>query len=248
MGDVLNLWDSPEDARTGHFIVGVFVTNTVTPRGVIQVPAGFIPALRFRILTPLFDTLGQAGMKESLLKSRLVTQMELRGDEAILDFGCGTGTLCLLIKDRYPGCVVRGVDIDSQILGIAREKAHRRGVEIPFDEYDGISLPYRGGSFDAVVSSLVFHHLSGEEKIRVLREIHRVLKRGGALHIMDFGIPRTRYARIMAFFLKHLEPTRDNILGRIPGYLAEAGFEEAGELHHEETIFGSVSFWQARRP
>lgn len=214
---------------------------------VIGVPSGFIPALRFRILTPLYDSFMRVVMKEARLKSGLISRLELQGDEDLLDFGCGTGTLTLMIQAACPGCRVQGIDIDGQVLGIAREKARRRNMDIPFLEYDGITLPYADESFDGVITSLVLHHLPGEEKIRVLGEIWRVLRKGGPLHIMDFGVPRSRYARFMASVLRYFEPIGDNIRGRIPGFLRDAGFRDVEEIYDEETLFGTIAFWRAKR-
>lgn len=212
------------------------------------VPAGnFIPALKFRILTPLYDSFLGVGMKETLLKSRLVTQVNPKDNEKILDFGCGTGTLTLMIKKAKPGCTVYGIDIDPQILEIAEKKAEHEGVDVHLVKYDGITLPFDDESHDKVVTSLVVHHLSREEKFRIFREIYRVLKRGGEFHIMDFGIQRSLYAKLITSVTRFLEPIEENILGKIPGYLVISGFGGVEEVYSENTLFGSVSFYRSKK-
>jgi ubiquinone/menaquinone biosynthesis C-methylase UbiE len=209
-------------------------------------PAGnFIPSLRVRILTPVYDTFLRVLMSEIKIKSRLIAQLDPNGEEKILDFGCGTGTLTLMIKQAGAGCFVYGIDIDPQVLEIAQRKARRDGVDVHLIRYDGVTLPFPEGNFDKLVSSLVLHHLSHDEKNLLLRELYRVLKKGGVLHVMDFGIQRSRYTKFITSVLKNLEPIEDNILGKIPRFLATAGFTGVEEAGYENTPLGSVSFYRA---
>ena len=212
------------------------------------VPSGnFIPALRFRLLTPIYDTFLRVMMKETQLKSQLIRQLNPTDNEKILDFGCGTGTLMLMIKKTRPGCAVFGIDIDSQVLEIAEKKSYREGMDIHLIKYDGISLPFANESFDKVVTSFVLHHLSTEEKFKIFKEIYRVLKKSGELHILDFGIQRTLYTRLLTSVTKRLEPIEDNISGKIPEYLILSGFEGVQELHSENTFVGTVSFYRSKK-
>jgi len=187
-------------------------------------------------------------MKETQLKSRLITQLNPKDNENILDFGCGTGTLMLMIKKARPGCVVYGIDIDPQVLEIAETKAQRDRVDIHLAKYNGITLPFADENFDKVVTSLVLHHLSREEKFGIFGEIYRVLKIGGELHILDFGIQRSLYTRLLTSVTKLLEPIEDNILGKIPEYLISSGFRDVEEEHSENTLFGTVSFYHSKKP
>lgn len=214
----------------------------------IFVPAGnFIPALRFRILTPLYDIFLRVGMRETQLKSRLIKQLNPKDNEKILDFGCGTGTLMIMIKKISPGSIVHGIDIDSEVLEVAKKKALREGVEVHLTGYDGFTLPFADETFDKLVTSLVLHHLSTEEKFRIFREMYRVLKKNGELHSMDFGIPGSRYTRLVSSVLKSLEPIGDNIMGKIPEFLSISGFERVEELYSENTLFGTVSFYRSKK-
>ena len=211
-------------------------------------PAGnFIPALRLRLLTPVYDTFLRVVMRETTIKSRLVTLLHPGDHENILDFGCGTGTLTLMIKRAGPGCIVYGIDIDPQVLGIAKKKARHDGVEIHLVLYNGVTLPFDDESFDKVVSSLVIHHLPAGEKPGIFRELYRVLKNGGELHIMDFGIQRSLYARLLSSVVKYLEPIEDNIRGKIPECLIRSGFPDAEEVTYENTLVGTVSFYRSKK-
>lgn len=212
------------------------------------VPTGnFIPALRLRLLTPLYDIFLRVVMKETTVKSRLIAQLNPNGNERILDFGCGTGTLTLMIKKAGPGCDVYGIDIDPEVLEIAGKKARHDFSNVHFILYDGITLPFDGDSFDKIVTSLVIHHLSPEKKPGIFRELHRVLKKGGELHILDFGIQRSFYARLLTSILKFLEPIEENLLGKIPEYLKLSGFVDIEEVNYENTLLGTVSFYRSKK-
>jgi ubiquinone/menaquinone biosynthesis C-methylase UbiE len=186
-------------------------------------------------------------MKETRVKSRLVTQLDPKNTERILDFGCGTGTLMLMIKRAGPGCDVYGIDIDPDVLVIAEKKAHHDEVNIHLILYDGVTLPFADRTFDKIVSSLVVHHLSRDDKPRLFGELYRVLKKGGELHILDFGIQRSQYARLLSVFLKFLEPIEENILGKIPEYLKLSGFGDVEEVTYEKTLIGTLSFYRSKK-
>lgn len=76
---------------------------------------------------------------------------------------------------------------DEQILTIARRKIAKDGVKIQLDHGMAYALPYPDASFDRVVSSLVIHHLTPDNKQRTFQEAFRILKPEGELHVLDFG-------------------------------------------------------------
>ena len=71
----------------------------------------------------------------------------------MLDLGCGTATLTIMIKQAHPEAEVIGVDGDREVLGLGREKAARAGVDITLDYGMAFDLPYPDESYDRVVSS-----------------------------------------------------------------------------------------------
>ena len=91
----------------------------------------YIPALRFEWLTPLYDPLLKWVMREETFKRKLIDQAGIQPGMKVLDLGCGTGTLTLMLKRVYPNASVTGMDGDPQVLDIAREKA--RGINIQWD-------------------------------------------------------------------------------------------------------------------
>jgi ubiquinone/menaquinone biosynthesis C-methylase UbiE len=152
-------------------------------------------------------------------------------------------------KEREPEIELAGIDGDSAVLERARRKAEKAGVEIDFREAMADALPFEDASFDRVMSSLFFHHLTREDKERCAGEIARVLKPGGELHLADLGPggPLMRVAFLTTQLLDGFERTGDNVAGRLPAILEAAGLHDMRERYRLRTISGSLVFLSARR-
>ena len=207
-------------------------------------PIKYIPALGVGSLTPFFDSFQKWGVKEKTFKPQLTLQAGIKENFKVLDLGCGTGILTLLVKKSQPSAEVTGIDIDPHILSIAKEKAAQARVQINFDLGTAFNLPYADNFFDRVVSSLVFHHLTRENKVRALKEILRVLKTNGEIHIADIGKPQNILMRLPSVVMRRLEETEDNVKGLLPQMLKIAGFNRVDETAKLMTVFGTISLYK----
>jgi ubiquinone/menaquinone biosynthesis C-methylase UbiE len=196
-------------------------------------------------LLPLYDPL-TALLGGDALRRRLLEQATLRDGARVLDIGCGTGALTLQIKRARPDTHVAGLDPDPNALARARVKAQRAHLEIDFIEGFASALPYADASFDAVFSALMLHHLSHSGRQAALAEARRVLSPGGTLHILDFGPPRGRLAQSVGGLLHRAEQMTDNVEGRIPQLMHEAGLTDVREAAHRNTAMGSMAYYSAR--
>jgi ubiquinone/menaquinone biosynthesis C-methylase UbiE len=188
--------------------------------------------------------------REARFKELLVDQAAPAAGQRILDLGCGTGTLALQVKQREPGAEVVGLDADPEMLAQARRKAEQAGVELELTEGFSTELPYEDASFDRVLSTLFFHHLDPEPKRRTAREIARVLKKGGELHVADWGRPSdpvmgTAFLGIR--LLDGFENTADNVHGRLPAIFEEAGLRRAEQTDRLRTVLGTMALYRAER-
>jgi demethylmenaquinone methyltransferase/2-methoxy-6-polyprenyl-1,4-benzoquinol methylase/phosphoethanolamine N-methyltransferase len=148
----------------------------------------------------------------------------LKPGDSVLDVGCGPGSLILKAKERVgePGRA-SGIDASPEMIAVAREKAQRAGIDVEFRLEVVERLPFPDASFDAVLSSLMMHHLPDEVKRQALAEIYRVLKPAGRLVIVDFKRPESRLSRMLLPAMLHRSmPVGIQDLVR---FLDEAGFE-----------------------
>jgi ubiquinone/menaquinone biosynthesis C-methylase UbiE len=210
----------------------------------------YLPALRFRALTPLFDGVVRTTMREQRFKAMLLDRADLRPGQRVLDLGCGTGTLALMAAEREPGLELVGLDADPQILARARRKAAAAGAAIRFDEGLSTELPYEDESFDRVCSTLFFHHLTSADKVSTAAEVARVLKPGGRLHVADFGPPGDPLMQV-AFLIVRLfdgrEQTQANLDGELPAIFERGGLADAGSEASLRTFMGRLHLYRAQR-
>jgi ubiquinone/menaquinone biosynthesis C-methylase UbiE len=211
----------------------------------------YVPALGLRALTGLYDPVVRLTTREGTFKSRLIDQAGLQPGERVLDLGCGTGTLAIQAKLGQPSATIVGLDGDPEVLRRARRKAAEAGVEVELDEGYSTELPYADASFDVVLSTLFFHHLTSSDKRRTATEVLRVLRPGGRLHVADWGRPADAAMRVLSTSIRLLdgfEQTRDNLAGGLPRIFGDAGLIGAAEAGRMRTAFGTLAFYRAERP
>jgi SAM-dependent methyltransferase len=213
--------------------------------------ARYIPALGYRWLTAAYDPIVRWATREQTFKAALVELIDRAHVERILDLGCGTGTLAILLAERFPDATIVGVDGDPDVLERAVRKRAAGHENLRFDLSRVDRLPYQDNEFDVVASSLVFHHLDRATKQVSLSESLRVLKPGGRLCLADWGKPPNalmRAAFLPVQLLDGFETTRDNVAGDIPRLIAAAGFSDPEEVARFSTPSGSLAIWCSEKP
>ena len=115
--------------------------------------------------------------------ARFAARFELAPGAQVLDVACGTGNVAIPLARR--GYIVTGVDIATNLLAQARERAAGEGLSVTFDEGDAEQLPYADASFDGVAT--MFGAMFAPRPELVAAELARVLKPGGALAMANWN-------------------------------------------------------------
>ena len=210
--------------------------------------SNYIPALGYRWLTPFYDAVVGTTTRETTFKKALISQSKIKAGHEILDLASGTGTLAIWMKLSQSAAIVTGIDGDPAILSLAQRKAQKAMVNITFDHGFSTSLPYQDERFDRIASSLFFHHLSWESKRLTAREMFRVLKHGGEIHIADWGRAENPLMRGLFFAIQLLdgfENTQDNVSGKLITLFENSGFSQVAQRETFSTIFGTMALYSA---
>jgi ubiquinone/menaquinone biosynthesis C-methylase UbiE len=155
--------------------------------------------------------------RERVFRERQVDLARIAPGEAVLDVGCGTGSLAIAAARRVgEHGVVHGVDPSAELVARARKKARRAGVEVTFAVAAGEELPFPDASFDVVLSTLVFHHLSHDALRASVAEIRRVLKPGGRMLAVDIGGPQNDRRTLHGLRGSDVSFDLDGIASRLP--------------------------------
>ncbi len=206
----------------------------------------YLPGFSHDRLLPLYDSV-QKWLGIPKLHHALLDHAELDGSTRTLELGCGTGNLTILAARRHPTTELVGIDPDALALQRAQRKAGH-GLQVRFDRGYGQQLPYPDASFDRALSAFMLHHLELEVKRQTLQEALRVLRPGNAFYLVDFGGRVAASDGFMARLQLRSSRLRDNIGGRLPALLREAGFTDVAELDRRTSRVGPVTFYRGIAP
>ena len=186
--------------------------------------------------------------KQAEYDRQIVSLLALHKTDRVLDLGCGTGVLTRMISDQLDaeaGGVSIGIDAASRMIQVARKKRENKACR--FEVAAAEELPYDDGAFDAVVSSLFFHHVDLELKAKSLAEARRVLRPQGKLVIADMHIPTTWMGALVSHVSRWfcMQPQiGENIRGVLPDLIQNAGFEFPETVR---TYFGYIAVFMSRK-
>jgi ubiquinone/menaquinone biosynthesis C-methylase UbiE len=178
----------------------------------------------------------------------LAEQADVQPGQRVLEIGCGTGSLLVLLKQRQPGAEIIGLDPDTAALDIGRRKARRAGLSVRLDNGFADELPYPDGTFDRVLSSFMFHHLSRSVKEATLAEVRRVLKPGGRFHMVDFAGPGSGHRGFIARHVHTNQHLRDNDEAPVLDMLHGAGLTDAQVVARRSSQLGGMVYYTAVSP
>ena len=119
-----------------------------------------------------------------------------RSFKSILELGCGTGNLSVLLHEAYPDARLRVVDVSGESLDACRARL-AAGETVQFEQQDFRNLTYSTGQFDLIISNISIHHLSSSEKQKLFQQCHGWLTGDGVFSFADqcAGATDDLYAR-----------------------------------------------------
>jgi SAM-dependent methyltransferase len=209
----------------------------------------YVPAAGIDALTGVYDVGVRLTMREGRWRRLIVDEIATVQPRVVLDVGCGTGTLTIAAADELRDAHVVGLDGDRKVLDLARRKDGSERVE--WVEGLADELPFGDGEVDALMTTLVFHHLPLGIKRAALVEARRVLRPGGRLVVADWGRPQDPVMSVAFIALQCLDGfanTGDNRRGLVPQLITEAGFDGLHVLRRLRTVGGTFEVMAATAP
>jgi ubiquinone/menaquinone biosynthesis C-methylase UbiE len=145
----------------------------------------------------------------------------MKAGDRVLDVCCGTGDQTF--HYARAGIMATGIDLDPNMLKLAG-KEKRKTTNVSFQRADACYLPFKDNSFDYASISLALHEKERAARDKIISEMKRVVRKGGALIFLDFQVPPPKkmlpyLVRVLEFFAgrNHHRCFRD--------YLAQGGLD-----------------------
>ena len=212
----------------------------------------FTPALGSGRLTGAYDLAIHLLTRERRWRDALLAQVTPGSGETILDVGCGTGSLAIMLKRAAPGARVIGLDPDPQVLAIAADKAKRAGVAIEWRQGFAKDAAAFAGAVDKAVSSLVFHQVPPAGKREGLAAMFAAVRPSGEVHIADYarqpGLLMRAMFRLTVQMVDGKADTQPNVDGALETELAALTGTQVHPTLVVPTLTGAISLFRATRP
>ena len=147
--------------------------------------------------------------------AKMLQPVLARPGSLVVDLCCGTGDLTVALARHSAGKVI-GTDFSHPMLLLARKKVERKTWPILLLESDSLALPLCDDTVDAITVAFGFRNLA--DQAHGLREMHRVLKPGGTVAILEFSRVRAPlFGGLFRFYFRHILPRLGNWISGVPG-------------------------------
>jgi demethylmenaquinone methyltransferase/2-methoxy-6-polyprenyl-1,4-benzoquinol methylase len=173
----------------------------------------------------------------------LVSRIEVGRDDTVLDVATGTAAVAIELA-RRTGCSVVGLDQSPEMLAAGRERVEAAGLSdrIRIVEGSAEKLPFPDGSFDALTFTYLLRYV--EDPAATLAELARVVRPGGSMAALEFGLPRGVWRPLWEVYVRIGLP--------VAGRLISPGWHEVGsflgpsirDLHGRLPLGNQLDLWR----
>ena len=131
----------------------------------------------------------------------------------VLDVAVGTADLAIAMLRSGKAEQVTGIDLSDGMMAIGADKCAKRGLKVEFVHGNAQAMPFEDGTFDAVTCA--FGCRNFQDLDAGLKEMYRVLKRGGQVTILEFSYPSNRLVRALYdIYFSHMLPAIGRLVSR----------------------------------
>jgi len=209
-------------------------------------------SLRYWILNLIFKRGVTIMCNDQRGRTLLLESLAPQPGERILDLSATRARSAFALASQFPEAHFVALESEGTAFTALSEKIKARKItNLEVLRLIGCHIDSKPASFDKVVSLLVLHPLPPADKLALLKEMLRVLRHGGTLHIGDFDTPQIARERIVFRFTRYLfgeASAGAHLDGSWVKILREAGFSGVRRLPFYSTIVGRVGLVRARRP
>ena len=213
------------------FAAVLYLANRHTSPGAATALASMLISIGLTFMIVAAIMVWSSRVAKLKVRDRILDSLPWRGDENVLDIGCGRGLLLIGAAQRLKSGKATGVDIwQSEDLSgntadatLSNAKAEGVGARIKIENADARQLPFGANTFDMVLSSLALHNIpSSLERAKALREAARVLKPGGHLVIYDIFHTGEYAKALQEYGLTNITLSRYSFLWCVPSRTVRA--------------------------
>lgn len=161
---------------------------------------------------------------ERKIRQQLIQQIEGQPQQ-ILDLGCGTGSMTLMLKQAFPQAQITGLDLSPYMLIMAESKAKKLGLDLQWIHSLAEKTPFPNQSYDVITISMLFHETPVKITQLILKEAFRLLREKGQIIILDGHQAKLRHQKWLIRLFR--EPySQVYAQGNINDWLEKAGFSD----------------------